>query len=142
VKRRWFNSHPSVSFNLRSYRCPGDLRQTVGDISSLLSPRAGVADGYLQPPATGEVEALSEKQLVNSITGAAVAALLHEGKPLTHLGVSGSGKCFDASMILPASDGVFEPARACAVAPRGAGENLNFGFRRASCLSRRTFAGC
>ena len=49
---------------------PKGRRQMVGNIAPLLSIE----------------RAVSEKHLVKSITGVAVAALLHEGKPLTHLG--------------------------------------------------------
>lgn len=63
-----------------------------------------VANEYLQPPATGEAEALSEKHLVNFTTGAAVASLLGKA-PHLPAALFRSGESDDASTILRASDG-------------------------------------
>lgn len=60
---------------------------------------------------------MSEKHLVDSITGAAVA-LLHEGKPLTHSGLADSGKSFDARERLQSSDGSLSYDRGTGFADR------------------------
>ena len=62
-----------------------------------------MADKYLQPPAYGEVLAMSEKQLPDSITGAAVAGV--RGKaPHLPVALFKSGKSHDVSVIVRASD--------------------------------------
>ena len=71
-----------------------------------------MADVYLRPPATGEVEAMSEKQLVNFITGAAVEKTESEGIPLTdESGVPFSGKSFDVRERVQSSDGLLTSGR-------------------------------
>ncbi len=66
-------------------------------------------DTYLRPPAPGEVLAMSEKHLLDSISGGSVASFLHEGKPLNYSGLSDSGRNFDVRERLQSSDGSLSP---------------------------------